>query len=794
LLLTARQLGAAEGSSCIPASLFLIARRSSTERVRWPSSVLSGALLLCGCTLLALAPQSAEAQAARVSITIDSVRNRGCFDRFLFFCGKPDMQVQVFLRESDGTQRMCAGTSPLQNLDNIGPLASCSNVLVTTPFDVLVSLFDVDESKLPGTVALQEQIRLAPATSGGTATIPWFQLSAPVTITGPDATLAFTTSITSVAPAFGSRALTLSRSTMDPSLGDRTLASGAFVLADDPGTRYPTGVRTRFAVRNAAGAAQILGEGTFPAQGFNFDWDGKFNGQNAPPGAYRFEATVAVTGQTISAPLQIAGAATAFEVQRETPTPWNPRAGDANFSFRLSPRGSIARRIEGPSASGSACTVANLPVPVPDGTIAAQVLGNGTLPVQLATPAGQFLAPGNYCVRFSATAPNGATIGTRAIEMDLVAPTNLRVVASVDPPVPWLLPSTTADDVFGQQVPVPAQPVFVEVRAVDERGNPRPTAQLTVRAIPHLIIPVPANVITTATCQGVSVCRVRIRPETLSRSTGLVFDAQASDLSARVTADPPPQRATFPQRAAALTWLNDRAGPVSVPIDGSIATGYDTIPRNRTQDVAFHAGTGIDVTVPVQATLFNDALRGILDVFFGANPRVGENSVTLDQGRSIAFWMSRKPAVIEQSAAMPDAPFAPLCERTRIDSVPFADMQAVIHGVNCRDNADWTHATFSAVFFNPLVTWHEFHHAAYDLADEYAGGAHYQTPLLPNNMSSAAECARVGAQPDLCVQIGTTGWWRSGPRPDVMDDNDRDNPDDQRRARMVQNICSTGGC
>jgi hypothetical protein len=778
----------------IASLVLLIARLYTWTRARSSRADVRAGLMLCGLALAAVAPQPAAAQAARVSITIDSITNRGCFDRFLFFCGKPDMLVRVFLRESDGNQRMCADTTPTRNLDTIGPIASCSNVLVTTPFDVLVSLFDVDEAKLPGTVALQEQIRLAPATSGGTATIPWFRLSAPVTITGPDATLAFTTSIAPVPAAFDSGTLTLSRSTLDPSLGDRTLASGAFVLADDPGTRYPTGVRTRFAVRNAAGALQILGEGTFPAQGFNFDWDGKFNGQNAPPGAYRFEATVVATGQTIWAPLQIAGAANAFEVQRDTPSPWNPRAGDANFSFRLSPRGTIARRIEGPSASGSACSVANLPVPVPDGTIAAQVVGNGTLAVPLATPAGQFLAPGNYCVRFRATAPNGSLIGTRAIEMDLTAPTNLRVVASVDPPVPWLLPATTAVDMFGQQVPVPAQPVFVEVRAVDERGNPRPTAQLTVRAIPHLIVPVPANVITTATCRGVSACRVQVRPETLSRSTGLIFDAEGSDLPANVAADPPPQRATFLQRATALSWLNDRAGPVSVPIDGSIATGYQTIPRNRTQDVAFHAGTGIDITVPAQATLFNDALKGILNVFFGGDTRVGENSVTLDQGRSIAFWMTRRPAVIEQSAAMPDAPFAPLCERTRIDSVPFADMQAVIHAVNCRDNADWNHATFSAVLFNPLVTWHEFHHAAYDLADEYAGGAHYQTPLLPNNMTSAAECARVGAQPNLCVQIGTTGWWRSGPRPDVMDDNDRDNPDDQRRANMVQNICSTGGC
>jgi hypothetical protein len=290
---------------------------------------------------------------------------------------------------------------------------------------------------------------------------------------------------------------------------------------------------------------------------------------------------------------------------------------------------------------------------------------------------------------------------------------------------------------------------------------------------------------------------MQISAATLTRATDVIFDADGADLASTSAADPPPLTASVPQRGAALVWApRNRAGPVSVPVSGSATTGFDTVPRNRTQDVAFHAGTGLDLTVPSQATQLTDGIASILELFFGGDPSVGPNSVTDDQGRSIAFWLTRDPAIVDTGADNPDIPGWPLCRWTKGDSVSFADMQAVIHNVNCRDNASWNGATFSAEYGAELgqTTWHEFHHAAYELADEYPGGAHYQTRDLPNNMTSATECARWGAEPALCTQMGTTGWWRAAPMPDVMVGNTRENADDKRRATMVQNICSTGGC
>lgn len=731
--------------------------------------------------------------AARVTVTIDSVNNRACVDQFIF-CGKPDMMVRVSLRESDGTRINCPDTTPIANRDNIGPLPSCASELVTLPVELIVTVFDTNENLLPGTVAIQSEILLSPNGSG--AILPEFRMNGrPQVISGPQANITLTATITSVAPAFSASTLQLSRSSIDPALGDRTIASsGPFVTAETPPLQYPEGVRVGFSVQSPAGVIHELAEGVFPATGFHLDWDGRINGQVVPSGIYELRATLG--GKVISAPVTVTSIPNVFEIERASPDPWNSRAGPVFFAYRLSPRGTITRRVEGPSAAGSACTLGPQPVLVPD-TTTGTLGGNGTVSVPVTTPAGRFLPPGNYCVRFRANDVTGTLISARSLEVNVGNPPPLHLVATLNPAVPWILPTTTAPDAGGTQVPVPAGPVFVEVRAFDDQGNPRPTGRITVRAMPFLTIPIPTSFITTTTCTGVIVCRMQISGATLTRATDVIFDADGGDLPSASPADPPPVSTSVPQRAAALVWAPQaRAGPVSVPVSGSPAMGFTTVPRNRTQDVAFHAGTGLDLTVPSQATQLSDGIARILEVFFGGDSNVGPNSITEDQGRSIAFWLTRTPAIVETGADNPDIPGWPLCRRTKLESVSFADMQAVIHNVNCRDNADWNGATFSAEFGAGLgyVAWHEFHHAAYELADEYPGGAHYQTRDLPNNMSSATECARWGAEPALCTQIGTTGWWRAATMPDVMIGNTRQNADDKRRATMIQNICSTGGC
>jgi hypothetical protein len=154
-----------------------------------------------------------------------------------------------------------------------------------------------------------------------------------------------------------------------------------------------------------------------------------------------------------------------------------------------------------------------------------------------------------------------------------------------------------------------------------------------------------------------------------------------------------------------------------------------------------------------------------------------------------AFWLSQDTANVSLDSSG-DCTWSGLQ-----NGVPFAEMQAIIHRVNCRDNADINHATFSALYGSPLIVWHEFHHAAFDLADEYPpDGGYFETADLPNVMKDARECALFGAEPALCEQIGTTGWWRAAPKPDVMLDGTRENADEKRRAILIMTQCKAGQC
>jgi hypothetical protein len=230
-----------------------------------------------------------------------------------------------------------------------------------------------------------------------------------------------------------------------------------------------------------------------------------------------------------------------------------------------------------------------------------------------------------------------------------------------------------------------------------------------------------------------------------------------------------------------------------VPVIGSVGQGFNNVGHDRIQDVAFHAGTGIDLADLTQATRLSDGIGTILNIFFGGDPAVGPTSVTADAGQSLGFWLARTPAVVgTTSASTTNATTWPLCSLGRLDSVSFADVQAVLHDVNCRDNAG--NGVFTSWLGSELagsrVTWHEFHHAAYGLADEYPpDGGYWQDSMLPNVLKGPAECALFGAEPALCVAIGTTGWWRSGPTPDVMITNTRENLDDLRRAKWIQDRC-----
>ena len=748
--------------------------------------------LLLFAALFSFAPGTAHADAGRISVTVNNVTNFACVDQFIF-CGKPDIMVRTEVRQDNGQIVSCPDTTPEANFNVVGPLTTCSAEPISVPADLIITVYDVDEKQLPQTVAIQSEIHLS--NSGSGFTLPFFRLNGtPQSITGgSQATAIVTASVALIPPKFGSATLNLSRTEIDPQLGDRTLASNRIVLSDEPARQYPSGTRVRFSVQAPNGVVSTLSEGVVPAAGFNLDWDGKIDGRAVDPGVYLLRVTLVNGGETIQAPVTVHSATNVLEATLATPDPWNSGAGPARVNYRLNPGGRIAWDIAGPSPAGTACEVQSLPV-VLSASSGLLNAGNETLSIPVVTSANKAIPTGNYCIRLKATQPNGAQIGTKSLELNILL-SPLRLVATLSPAVPWILPTTTAPDASGAPQEVPSSPVFVVVRALDAAGNERPTGSITVRAIPFLIIPVPGNVITTQTCTGTSVCRMQISMATMTRSTEVIFDATATDVASAPNS-PVPQTSLAP-RAAALVWGPNRPGPISVPVTGNIATGFNNVDHNRMQDVAFHVGTGIDLTVAAQATRFGDGIGTILNVFFGGDRAVGPTSVAADAGQSIGFWLSRTPAVIDTKGALSGAPTWPLCTLTKIESVSFADVQGVIHDVNCRDNAP--NGVFTSWLGSELagsrVTWHEFHHAAYGLADEYPpDGGYWEDPMLPNVMNGRTNCALYGAEPSFCVQIGTTGWWRAAPMPDVMIGNTRENLDDMRRAKWVQNKCSSRLC
>jgi hypothetical protein len=95
-------------------------------------------------------------------------------------------------------------------------------------------------------------------------------------------------------------------------------------------------------------------------------------------------------------------------------------------------------------------------------------------------------------------------------------------------------------------------------------------------------------------------------------------------------------------------------------------------------------------------------------------------------------------------------------------NLSFAEVKVLMHQNNLRDYASG--GLFSTELQNRGTMMHEGGHAMFELADEYAGGAHWQAGTYPNNWSTLA-----GAQADApsrhktatdARQMGTTGWYK----------------------------------
>jgi hypothetical protein len=234
---------------------------------------------------------------------------------------------------------------------------------------------------------------------------------------------------------------------------------------------------------------------------------------------------------------------------------------------------------------------------------------------------------------------------------------------------------------------------------------------------------------------------------------------------------------------------------------------------SKAVDMVFFPGTGYSLSMPDQREKFSLVVLNNIRYFF--NPP-GNLSTVLDHQNNVNFWIS--PRTVQVLASQPDKPSSPdnLCNAGAVDKPTFSAINAILHNVNCRDQSSGGAPGDLLVSTgkHPEITWHEFHHAAYGLSDEYytvfldangerivwEAGYHSSYPY-PNVFRSSTECAADPLSNGNCRVLRSSNsvesnnyWWRFDPNPDVMDENTVERASDIRRSSWLYEQCERGYC
>ena len=213
----------------------------------------------------------------------------------------------------------------------------------------------------------------------------------------------------------------------------------------------------------------------------------------------------------------------------------------------------------------------------------------------------------------------------------------------------------------------------------------------------------------------------------------------------------------------------------------------------------FYPATSYPLSTPAgQAAFLTDAGEHVSQLW-GLGQFSMPSSLLRNQEK-VSFWVKPRAVVIGQS--QPQNPTAPnnLCTFGSVDIPPFANVNAIIHREVCRDNAPG--GMYSAL--SPLISWHEIHHAAFGLADEYCcDGGYFQTSPFPNVYFWPNDCRNDPDSGANCNPIRASGggpfdatrWWKFDlDGSDVMTNNTFERVADIRRANWYFGECDQGRC
>ena len=246
--------------------------------------------------------------------------------------------------------------------------------------------------------------------------------------------------------------------------------------------------------------------------------------------------------------------------------------------------------------------------------------------------------------------------------------------------------------------------------------------------------------------------------------------------------------------------------PVRMNVSAELTSrgGVTQLPHQRTIDIIFFAGGGYEKS----SKAFMERLVGEFETMMGVSDLTGDFGFTHRQPSTLAenydavsFYVSSAPAIVN-----PNSVFG-MCEHSTISPVPFGDAQGILHpNLDCRD---WSVPGPFYSARDPDTSWHEMHHAAFGLSDEYCEGTvHFQNSTLPNVYNSAKDCRFLSTNPTGCMRIEepqgctatnsctcSTSYWRSdaGDR-DVMRRQGIQESDDIRSTRGKFAECRAGRC
>jgi hypothetical protein len=730
-----------------------------------------------------------------VTATVTRVTNKlnRCFDPLVVGCSRPDYYAVITIESNskDPSQSCSFRKELIENRDTITPTTWTCSARMENPI-VVVNIWDFDGNKFPDLADIVagpgESLRV-PVTRGTTS----------ITSVGDDTNVMII--ITATREPSKLFPPLVNQREFDPSLNETITISGAV----DHQTRLK--IRTN----STLGRADI---GDINVNGpFMFVWNGTFIGGTAAPVAIHDIIVAGEGGNPVissSPPTEIINGInlikrppnslailSSFPATKSKPR-WNPRAGPLKLEFLLSSSATVELDI----TNGNAC-----PITTSLETISSSNLNPGTSSLSwdgtiLRGGSRQFVPKGIYTVALSATFSNGLpnVLVPRepCFQVEVIDPPPLEIAVESSPIVALL-----------------GEPMMFTATALDAEHADRLTGTIEIWVAD--VIEVGAHRPPTTpvmTCRQSSVCSVSII--TATPTTGRVaFKAVAHDILGSFV-QTPWRMAEVIDPSMIGTGAIVMAG---VPMDFGPSPPVEFFGRfnqSKTIDTVYFPGNFDMSADGSDPTVFRGIVADHIKQLWGLGPQRRFPSTFLANQDNVSFWVALKNATVVNSN-----PFDPdpnnACSYGA-STPPWSEVNAIVHRTPCRDNSKRFFRLYSAK--SPLISWHEMHHVAFGLADEYCcDGGYWQQSIFPNVYLSHVDCVAdplsgfgsLTCQPirdnnvftcPISGQVqGIRGWRLDSDTdicvnntPDVMINNTIELGADTRRASHVFSECDQGKC